>query len=105
MKEEKRFRNVTVGIIVKSPTNEDRKVTKIMTGKVVKWQGNKVIEKSVKKTKDIKNNLNKNNNNLSKVQASKIIKSWWRRRFAREEEVYDITVKKQLKYNLISEIF
>ena len=98
MKEEKRFRNVTVGMIdSKGPTNEDRKVTKIMTSKVVNVQGNKVIEKSVKKTKVIKNNNNKINNNLSKVQAAKIIQSWWRRRFAREEEVYDITVKKAIK--------
>ena len=99
IQEEKRFRNVTVGMIdSKGPTNNDRKVTKIMTSKVVNVQGNKVIEKSMKKTKVIKNNPNTNSNNLSKVQAAKIIQSWWRRRFARgEEEVYDITVKKAIK--------
>ena len=35
--------------------------------------------------------------NLSKINAAKIIQAWWRKRYAREEEVYDITVKKAIK--------
>ena len=95
---DKRFRNVTVGMIdSKGPTNEDRKVTKIMTSKVVNTGGNKLYEENVKKTKVYKNRLPKNKNDLSQVEAAKIIQAWWRRRYAGEEEVYDITVKKAIK--------
>ena len=94
---EKRFRNVTVGMIdSKGPTNDDRKVTKIMTSKIV-TQGNKVYEEKMKKTKVYKNKQPKDKNNLTKVDAAKIIQAWWRRRYAGEEEVYDITVKKAIK--------
>ena len=97
LNEDKRFRKVTVGMIdSKGPTNDDRKVTKIMTSKVVNVQGNKVYEEKMKKTKVYNNNI-PNRTNLSRIQAAKIIQSWWRRRFTREEEVYDITVKKAIK--------
>ena len=96
--EEKRFRKVTVGMIdSKGPTNNDRKVTKIMTSKEINPQGNKINEHSIKKTKVYKNKLPKNKNNLSKIEAAKIIQSWWRRRIIGEEEVYDITVRKAIK--------
>ena len=97
--EDKRFRNVTVGMIdSKGPTNDDRKVTKIMTSKVVNINGNKVYEENVKKTKMYKNKQKpKDKKNLSKIDAAKIIQAWWRRRYAGEEEVYDITVKKAIK--------
>ena len=94
---DKRFRNVTVGMIdSKGPTNEDRKVTKIMTSKIVNTEG-KLYEENVKKTKVYKNRLPKNKFDLSQVEAAKIIQAWWRRRYVGEEEVYDITVKKAIK--------
>ena len=96
--EGKRFRNVTVGMIdSKGPTNNDGKVTKIMTNKVINVNGNKVYEENVKKTKVYKNRPSKNKTNLTKVDAAKIIQAWWRRRYTGEEEVYDITVKKAIK--------
>ena len=101
--EEKRFRNVTVGMIdSKGPTNDDRKVTKIMTNKIVNINGNKVYEETnLKKTKMYKNKVkptkDKDKKNLSKIDAAKIIQAWWRKRYAGEEEVYDITVKKAIK--------
>ena len=95
---EKRFRNVTVGMIdSKGPTNEDRKVTKIMTSKVENMQGNKLYEENAKKAKVYKNKTPINKTNLTKVDAAKIIQAWWRKRYAGEEEVYDITVKKAIK--------
>ena len=99
IKGEKRFRNVTDGMIdSKGPTIEDKKVTKIiMTNKVVNTQRNKLYEKNIKKTKVCKNKLSKNKTNLSEIDAAKIIQAWWRRRYAGEEEVYDITVKKAIK--------
>ena len=96
--EDKRFRNVTVGMIdSKGPTNDDRKVTKIMTSKVVNVNGNKLYEEKVNKTKVYKNRPSKIKTNLTKVDAAKIIQAWWRRRYTGEEEVYDITVKKAIK--------
>ena len=97
--EDKRFRNVNVGMIdSKGPTNDDRKVTKIMTSKVVNINGNKVYEENVKKTKIYKNKQKpKDKKNLSKIDAAKIIQAWWRKRYIGEEEVYDITVKKAIK--------
>ena len=96
--EDKRFRNVTVGMIdSKGPTNDDRKVTKIMTSKVVNVNVNKLYEEKVNKTKVYKNRPSKIKTNLTKVDAAKIIQAWWRRRYTGEEEVYDITVKKAIK--------
>ena len=96
--EGKKFRKVTVGMIdSKGPTNDDRKVTKIMTNKIVNVKGNKINEKKISKTKRYKNKIPKNKKYLSKIEAAKIIQAWWRKRFAAEEEVYDITVKKAIK--------
>ena len=88
-----KFRNVNVGMIdSKGPTNDDRKVTKILTTK----------SESVTRSKIYKNNIGKkpkniNQNNLSKIDAARIIQAWWRRRYVGEEEIYNITVKKAIK--------
>ena len=88
-----KFRNVNVGMIdSKGPTNDDRKVTKILTTKT----------ESVTRSKLYKNNVNQrpkngNQNNLSKIDAARIIQAWWRRRCLGEEEIYNITVKKAIK--------
>ena len=103
--EDRKFRNVTVGMIdSKGPTNDDTKVTKIMTTKIINKQGNKVSEKPKKikmyknkPTKPNKPNVTHNSYNLSQIEAAKIIQSWWRKKYNREEEVYNITVKKAVK--------
>ena len=88
-----KFRNVNVGMIdSKGPTNDDRKVTKILTTKT----------ESVTRSKIYKNNIGKkpkniNQNNLSKIDAARIIQAWWRRRYVGEEVIYNITVKKAIK--------
>ena len=100
----KKFRNVTVGMIdSKGPTNDDNKVTKIMTTRVINIKGDIINEKQVRKIRMYKNKESipnkpyKIRKNLSQVEAAKIIQSWWRKKNNREEEVYDITVKKAIK--------
>ena len=88
-----KFRNVNVGMIdSKGPTNDDGKVTKILTTKT----------ESITRSKLYKNNAGKKpkngtQNNLSKIDAARIIQAWWRRRYFGEEEIYNITVKKAIK--------
>ena len=43
----------------KGPTNDDRKVTKIMTNKIVNVKGNKINEKTITKRKRYKNKIQK----------------------------------------------
>ena len=85
-----KFRNVTVGMIdPKGPTNDDDKVTKIMTKKteniIKEKRYKKRIGRSPKRT------------NISEVEAARIIQAWWRNRDYPQEAVYDITVKKAIK--------
>ena len=92
----KRFRNVTVAMIdSKGPTNEDRKVTKIMTTKTENIPKTKVYKN--KKGNLQKNDIKDNLNDFSKIEAAKIIQAWWRRRYIREEEIYNLTVKNAIK--------
>ena len=85
-----KFRNVTVGMIdSKGPTNDDDKVTKIMTKKTE----NIIKEKRYKR----KIGRSPKRTNLSEVEAARIIQEWWRKRDYPQEEVYDIIVKKAIK--------
>ena len=85
-----KFRNVTVGMIdSKGPTNDDDKVTKIMTKKTE----NIIKEKRYKR----KIGRSPKRTNLSEIEAARIIQAWWRNRDYPQEEVYDITVKKAIK--------
>ena len=96
IKDANKFRNVTVGMIdSKGPTNDDRKVTKIMKTKTENITKNKIYKTNIPAKP--KNEEKEKPNNLSKIEAAKIIQAWWRRRYAGEEEVYDITVKKAIK--------
>jgi len=94
--ESKKFRKVNMGMIYsKGPSNDDGKVTKIMTKEVVKTttdykQGKKYINKKI-----ITNNYSEDEN--IRINAAKIIQAWWRKKYNREEEVYDITVKSAVK--------
>jgi hypothetical protein len=79
----------------KGPSNDDRKVTNIMTKEVIQTstdykKGTKYISKKV-----ISNNYSEDQN--VRINAAKIIQAWWRKKFNREEEVYDITVKSAVK--------
>ena len=100
----KKFRNVTVGMIdSKGPTNDDNKITKIMTTRVINIKGNIVNEKQVKKIRMYKNKQiipnkpYKIRKNLSQIEAAKIIQAWWRKKNNKEEEIYDIAVRKATK--------
>ena len=85
--EVKRFRNVNMRMIdSKGPTNDDGKVTNIMTKKITE-------------TKKSYQNYNYYYSENPKIRnnAAKIIQAWWRKKYNREEEVYNITVKSAVK--------
>ena len=93
----KKFRKVNIGMLYsKGPSNDDNKVTNIMTKEVIQTstdykKGTKYISKKV-----ISNNYSEDQN--VRITAAKIIQAWWRKKFNREEEeVYDITVKSAVK--------
>ena len=98
------FRKVTDNMIdSKGPTNDDKKVTKIIRTKIKTNLGHVKIYKIKRINNDI--NINKkripNNNNikyLSEIEAAKIIQAWWRKRYLLgEEEVLDLAVKSAIK--------
>ena len=92
----KKFRKVNIGMLSsKGPSNNDGKVTKIITKEIIRTttdykQGTKYITK-----KYTKSNYSEDQN--VRINAAKIIQAWWRKKFNREEEVYDITVKSAVK--------
>ena len=89
-----KFRKITENMLdSKGPSNDDKKVTKSIKSKI--YMEKNVHTKQYKNKKIIKNNMC--NNNLSQIEAAKIIQKWWRSNKYREEEVYDITVKTAIK--------
>ena len=71
------FRNVTINMIdSKGPSNEDKKITKIMTKKIEQ----EVITKRYTRNNSRKK-INKfiKYNEYDKIRAAKIIQAWWRR--------------------------
>ena len=84
------FRNVNIGQIhSKGPTNDDRKVTKVMKKEIINSPNQERFSRiSVNSSYNV---------NLSKLNAAKIIQAWWRGRYDRDQEVYNITVKKAVK--------
>ena len=98
--ESKKFRKVNIGMIKsKGPTNEDKKVSNVMTKEIVntkKYKGEKTYTNEFIVKKKIKN-CKYSNDYQTRVEAAKIIQAWWRNKNYREEEVYDITVKSAIK--------
>ena len=98
--ESKKFRKVNIGMInSKGPTNEDKKVSNVMTKEIVntkKYKGEKTYTNEFIAKKTIKN-CKYSNDYQTRVDAAKIIQAWWRSKNYREEEVYDITVKSAIK--------
>lgn len=85
--EANRFRNVNMRMIdSKGPTNDDRKINNIITKEIIET-------KKVKK----RNNYYYSKDPNIRVKAARIIQEWWRNKYNREEEVYDITVKSAIK--------
>ena len=87
LNEANRFRNVNMRMIdSKGPSNDDGKI-------------NNIITKEIIETKKVKKNgsyyYSKDPN--IRVKAARIIQEWWRNKYNREEEVYDITVKSAVK--------
>ena len=85
--ESNKFRNVNMRMInSKGPTNDDRKI-------------NNIITKEIIETKKVQKNGNyyySKDPNI-RAKAARIIQEWWRNKYNREEEVYDITVKSAIK--------
>ena len=87
-----KFRKITENMInPKGPSNNDKKVTKII--KTTINLDNKKHNK-ISKIKKIRKIINYN---LSQIEAAKIIQKWWRNNKYKEEEIYDITVKSVIK--------
>ena len=85
----KKFRKVKMGMIYsKGPTNDDNKVTKVMTKEVIETN---------KSTKNFQNYKYYNKDPKIRAKAAKIIQAWWRRKYNKEEEIYDITVNNAIK--------
>ena len=91
LNESKKFRKVNMGMInSKGPSNNDRKVTNIITKEIIQTTKSKKISK-----KD--ENYKYSDDPKIRAEAAKIIQYWWRRKNYREEEIYDITVKSAVK--------
>ena len=85
--EANRFRNVNMRMIdSKGPSNDDGKI-------------NNIITKEIIETKKVKKNGSYyySKDPSIRVKAARIIQEWWRNKYNREEEVYDITVKSAVK--------
>ena len=99
--ENKKFRKVNMRMIdSKGPSNDDRKVTKMMTKQVVKTANMinyRDEEYYVSMTKFGGKSSKYSEDKNVRTNAAKIIQAWWRRNFRKEEEVYDITVKSAVK--------
>ena len=99
--ESKKFRKVNMRMIdSKGPSNDDRKVTKMMTKQVVKTSNmtnyrNEEYYVSMTKFGGKSSKYSEDKN--VRINAAKIIQAWWRRNFRKDEEVYDITVKSAVK--------
>ena len=100
IKDSKKFRKVNMGMVYsKGPTNEDIKISNVMTKEIVntkKYKGEKTYTNEFIAKKAIKN-CQYSNEYQTRIEAAKIIQAWWRRINYREEEVYDITVKSAIK--------
>ena len=80
-----KFRNVNMRMITsKGPSNDDKKVTKIMTKEIVNVSRVKNVKKNISKRQDI-NEKYSNDKNV-RAKAARIIQAWWRQNFRREEE-------------------
>ena len=90
MKETKRFRKTNMGLIdSKGPSNDDKKVTKIMNMEIITTSKYEEGKQYIKKKYYSKYSENKND----RIKAAKIIQTWWRNQFKKEDETYDIVSK------------
>ena len=86
LNESKKFRKVNVKMIdSRGPSNDDKKINKIITKEILETK--KYKNENYKYSKDPK----------VRIKAARIIQAWWRSKNFREEEVYDITVKSAVK--------
>ena len=91
----KKFRNVNMRMIVsKGPSNDDRKVTKIITKEIVDISGVKDDKKII--NKKIKINTKYSEDKNVRAKAAKIIQKWWRFNFKKDEE-HDVAFKSAVK--------
>ena len=98
--ESKKFRKVNMEMISsKGPTNEDIKISNVMTKEIVdtkKKKSEKTYTNEFIAKRSIKNCKYSNDHQI-RIEAAKIIQAWWRSKNFREEDVYDITVTSAIK--------